>query len=141
MASFQHFQSQAEQQSRKPKFSDEVLSLSGLLEYADSAKKQSFDAVWRLQPLVKTYRDKVQQTSQAVVQAESNFEKDAEIPQSYVASLALVKESFAVHLASLEDWISVLAQKRESDSDEAISRVRQSGQQLETSLKSLSIPK
>jgi hypothetical protein len=141
MASFQHFQNQAEQKSRKPKFSVEALNLSGLLQYAESAKKQSFEALCRLQPLVKTYRDKIEETSQAMIQAESSLDGETEIPAAYTAALTLVKESFAVHLSSLEEWMSVLAQKRETQSEKAMAKVQQSGEQLEISLRGLSIPK
>jgi hypothetical protein len=140
MPSFQHFQNQAEQQSRKSKFPSEALSLSGLLQYVESAKKQSFEALCRLQPLVKTYRDKIEETSQAMIQAESSLDAETEIPVAYTAALTLVKESFQVHLGSLEEWMSVLTQKRESHSEEAMAKVKQSGEQLETSLKGLTVP-
>jgi hypothetical protein len=140
MSNFQHFQNQAEQKSNKPKFSTEALSLSGLLQYAESAKKQSFEAVCRLQPLVKTYREKIEKTSQAMIQAESSLEGETEIPAAYAAALTRVKESFAVHLGSLEEWMSVLTEKRESHSEKAMAKVKQSGEQLETSLKGLSVP-
>ena len=66
MSSFQHFQNQAEQKSKRPKFHNEALSLSGLFQYAESAEKQSFQALCRLQPLVKAYRDKIAETSRAM---------------------------------------------------------------------------
>lgn len=140
MPSFQHFQNQAEQKSRKPKFATEALSLSGLLQYAESAKKQSFDALCRLQPLVKTYHDKIEETFQAMGQAESTFEPEAELPGDYATALASVKASFEEHLRALAQWMNVLSQKKESQSEKAMTDVKQSGQQLETSLKGLSIP-
>jgi hypothetical protein len=139
--SFQHFQNQAEQKSGKPKFSNEALNLSLILQYAESAKKQSFQAVCRLQPLVKAYRAKIEEASQAIGRAESSFEKDAEIPESYAAALSLVKESFAVHLASLDEWMSVLAEKTESSSLGAVAKAKQTGEQLATALEGLSVPK
>ena len=140
MPSFQSFQNQAEQKSNKPKFSAGAFSLSGLMDYAESAKKQNFEAVCRLQPLVKTYRSKVEETSVAMAQAESSFEGEGDIPEAYTSALGSIKESFAAHLGALEEWMNVLTQKRESDSEAAIAKVKQSGQELETSLLGLSIP-
>lgn len=141
MPSFQHFQRQAEQKSNKAKFPNEALSLSGLMQYADSAKKQSFESLCRVHALVKTYRDKIQETSQAMIQTESSLGDGGEVPAPYAAAFALVKESFALHLAALDEWCAVLSQKRESESEAAIKKVKQSGEQLEASLMGLSIPK
>ena len=140
MPSFQHLQNQAEQNSNKPKFSNEGLSLSGLLQYAESAQKQSFESLCRLQPLVKTYRDKVEETSQAIIQAESSFDGEAEIPDAYTAALTLVKDSFAEHLGSLEVLMNVLTKKQELDTEKLISDVKKSGEQLGSSLEGLTIP-
>jgi len=140
MPSFQHFQNQAEQKSKKPKFANEGLSLSELLQYAESAKKQSFEALCRLQPLVKTYRDKIQETSSAMRQVESSLDGEAEIPAAYAEALSLAKESFAAHLGALEEWMGVLTQKKESHSEPVMTKVKQSGKRLESSLKGLSIP-
>jgi hypothetical protein len=138
MPSFQHFQNQAAQKSPTSKFSNEVLSLSVVLQYAETAKKQSFEAVCRIQPLVKTYRDKVEETSQAMIHASSKLGEEVEIPAAYSAALALVKESFAVHLGALEEWMSALAQKNESHSEKAMANTRHSGEQLESVLHRLS---
>lgn len=140
MPSFQHLQNQAEQKSNKSKFSNEAFSLSGLMQYAESAKKQSFDALCHLQPLVKTYRDKIAETSQAMMQTESTLGDEAEIPEAYVEALTQVKESFKAHLGALDGWMSVLSQKKESDSDQAIAKVRQSGDRLAASLEGLTVP-
>ena len=134
MPSFQHFQSQA----NKSKSPSQDLSLSGVLEYAESARKMNFEALCRVQPLVKTYRDKIRQTSKAMIDAEAALEGEAEIPAGYAAGLSAVKEGFTAHLGSLDEWMNVLAQKREADSERAIAQVRQSGQQLEMSLQGLS---
>ena len=138
MPSFQHFQHQADQKSAKSKFPNEVLSLSVVLQYAETARKQSVEALCRVQPLVKTYRDKVQETSQALVQAGSKLEEEVEIPATYTATLTLVKESFAAHLGALEEWMSAFAQKDESLSGKAMSSVQQSGEQLASALNRLS---
>lgn len=141
MPSFQHFQNQAEQKSGKPKYSNDTLTLSVILQYAESAKKKSFEALCGVRPLVKAYRDKIQETSQAMAQAESTFEDETEIPEAYAAALALVKESFALHLKALDELMSGLAEKSEAQAAGAVAKVKQSGQQLETSLKQLSVPK
>lgn len=140
MSSFQHFQNQAEQKSKRPKFHNEALSLSGLFQYAESAEKQSFQALCRLQPLVKAYRDKIAETSRAMSQAGDSLEGEAKIPEAYTASLAIVKQGFSAHLEALEGWMRVLADKRESDSKQAMADVKQSGKQLEASLEALSVP-
>ena len=116
------------------------LSLSGVMQFAESARKLNFEAVCRVQPLVKTYRDKIQATSKAILEAESALEGEAEIPAGYAASLSLVKEGFKAHLGSLDEWMSALGQKREADADKAMVRVQQSGRQLEDSLQGLSAP-
>lgn len=139
MPSFQHFQNQAEQKSQKAKFANESLSLSTILEYAESAKKQNFEAVCRLQPLVKTYRDKIGDTLQAITQAESSLGQETEIPPAYAAALTLVKESFAVHIQALEEWLKSLTQKTEPQADRAVVEVKQSGEQLESALQGLSM--
>jgi hypothetical protein len=138
MPSFQHFQNQAAQKSPTSKFPNEVLSLSVVLQYAETAKKQSFEALCRIQPLVKTYRDKVDQTSQAMIQASSKLGEEVEVPAAYTAALSLVKESFAVHLAALEEWMSAFAQKNESHSEKAMATVQKSGEQLGSALDRLS---
>lgn len=140
MSSFQHFQNQAEQKSNKPKFANTSLSLSVLLQYAESAQKQNFEALCRLQPLVKTHRDKVEETSQAMVQTESSLEGGEELPVAYTTALALVKDSFADYLGSLDEWMSVLVEKKESLSEKVLRQVKQSAEQLETSLKGLTVP-
>ena len=110
------------------------------MQFAESARKLNFEAVCRVQPLVKTYRDKIQATSKAILEAESALEGEAEIPAGYAASLSLVKEGFKAHLGSLDEWMSALGQKREADADKAMVRVQQSGRQLEDSLQGLSAP-
>ena len=141
MTSFHHFhQNQAQQKANKSKFATDSFSLSGLLQYAETAKKSSFEALCHLQPLVKTYRDKVMATSQAMIQAESSLGGDAEIPADYAAALNLVKESFKTHLDSLEEWMTALTQKNEPHSDKAIGSVQQSGKQLEKALEGLKVP-
>ena len=139
--SFQHLHNQAGQKSGKPNSSVEALNLSLLMQYADSAEKQSFEALCRIQPLVKAYRAKIEETSQAMGRAESSFAEQAEIPEAYAAALSLVKESFAVHIGSLDEWMTVLAEKKESDSSKAKSKVKQTGDQLATTLERLSVPK
>ena len=121
-------------------FSNEALSLSGLLQYAESAQKQSFQAICRLQPLVKTYRDKIEETSKAMIQAESSLGGEGDVPPDYAAALSLVKESFTAHLGALGEWMTVLTQKQEANSEKAIVKVKQSGAQLEASLKGLTVP-
>lgn len=140
MSSFQQFQNQAEQKSKGPKFANTSLSLSVLLQYAESAQKQNFEALCRLQPLIKTHRDKVQETSQAMVQTGSSFEGESEIPAAYTAAYTLVKESFSTYLSSLDEWMGVLSQKNESQSKKALEKVKQSAEQLELSLQGLTIP-
>ncbi len=138
MASFSHH-FQAQQQSNKPKFATETLSLSVILQYAENAKKQSFEALCRLQPLVKSYRDKIAETSQAMLSAESSLGSEAEIPVEYAAALLLVKEGFATHLQALDEWMGALAQKDDPLSGKAIERTKQSGAQLESALSGLTI--
>jgi hypothetical protein len=138
MANFHHFQNQAEQQSQKSKFPNEVLSLSVVLQYAETAKKQNFEALCRIQPLVKTYRDKVEATSQAMLQAGSKLGEEVEIPAAYSANLNSVKESFAVHLEALEEWMKAFTQKNEPVAEKAMTNVQQSGEQLESALHRLS---
>ena len=116
------------------------LSLSGVMQFAESARKLNFEAVCRVQPLVKSYRDKVQATSKAMLDAESALQGEAEIPASYAASLNQIKEGFTAHLGSLDEWMNALGQKREADADKAMARVQQSGRQLEDSLQGLSTP-
>ena len=138
MASFSHH-FQAQQQSNRPKFATETLSLSVLLQYAENAKRQSFEALCRLQPLVKSYRDKIAETSQAMLSAESSLGSEAEIPVEYAAALLLVKEGFATHLQALDEWMGALAQKDDPLSGKAIERTKQSGAQLESALSGLTI--
>ncbi len=138
MASFSHH-FQAQQQSNKPKFATETLSLSVILQYAENAKKQSFEALCRLQPLVESYRDKIAETSQAMLSAESSLGSEAEIPVEYAAALLLVKEGFATHLQALDEWMGALAQKDDPLSGKAIERTKQSGAQLESALSGLTI--
>lgn len=138
MHGFQHFQNPAEK-SQKSKYPNEVFSLSVVMQYAETARKQSFEALCRIQPLVKTYRDKVDETLQAMTKAGSALQEEVEVPDAYAAALALVKESFAVHLRALEDWMSAFAQKNESDSEKAMATVKQSGEQLESALNGLTV--
>jgi hypothetical protein len=139
MATFpHHFQNLAEQ-SNKPKFPTETLSLSGLMQFVESAKKQSFEALCRLQPLVKTYRDKVMETSQAMRQVEASLGEGGEVPASYAASLAAVKDGFDQHLGALEQWTSAMGAKDEAGCDSAIAYTRQTGAQLEAALQLLSL--
>ncbi len=138
MQSFHNFQNPSGQTSPTPKLPNETLSLSVVLEYAETAKKQSFEALCRVQPLVKTYRDKVEQTSQSMLQASSKLGEELEIPAAYTAALTLVKESFAEHLAALEEWTNAFAQKNESHSEKAMTTVQKSGEQLEVALNRLS---
>ncbi len=137
MHSFQHFQNQSSQQSPTSGFPNEGLSLSVVLEYAGTAKKQSFEALCRIRPLVKTYRDKVEETSQAMTEAGSKLGE--EIPAAYTAALPLVKESFAVHLSALEEWMSAFAEKNESQSEKALATVQSSGEQLKSALNRLTL--
>ena len=141
MPSFQHFQQQAGQKSAKPKFSNDTLNLSMILQYAESAKKQSFEALCRVQPLVKSYRDKIDETSKAMIAAESSLGGEADIPPDYAAAFSLVKEGFSGHLTALDAWMGVLMQKNESKAEDALVKVKQSGEQLEASLKGLEVPK
>ena len=140
MASFHHFQNQGGRTPQKSAIPNQDLTLSGVMQYTESARKLNFEAVCRLQPLVKTYRDKVQKTSQAMLQAESALEGEAEIPASYAAGLTQVKEGFTVHLGALDEWMTALGQKSEADADKALAKVQQSGKQLEESLQGLSVP-
>lgn len=140
MPSFQHFQNQAEQKPSQSRVPSGTFSLSGLLEFTDSAKKQSFAALCNLTPLVKSYRDKIEEVSQAMIQTESSLGAEAEVPAGYGEALELVKESFRAHLASLDEWMSVLKDKRESQSDQAIKAVKQSGERLQGSLQGLTVP-
>ena len=110
------------------------------MQFAETAKKQSFQALCGLQPLVKTYRDKIEETSQAMIQTESSLDED-EVPEAYAAALALVKESFADHLGALEELMAALTQKNESRAEAAMSKVKQSGDQLGNTLEGLSIPR
>ena len=139
MASFQHFQNQSGR-TQKSAMPNQDLSLSSVMQYAESARKLNFEAVCRLQPLVKSYRDKVQATSKAMLEAETVLEGEAEIPAGYASSLSLVIEGFAAHLGSLDEWMSALSQKREADAEKAMAQVQQSGRQLENSLRGLSVP-
>ena len=91
MPSFQHFQNQSGRTPQKPTMANQDLSLSGVMQFAESARKLNFEAVCRVQPLVKSYRDKVQATSKAMLEAESALEGEAEIPASCAASLSLIK--------------------------------------------------
>ena len=141
MPSFQHFQQHAGQKSAKPKFSNDTLNLSMILQYAESAKKQSFQALCRVQPLVKSYRDKIDETSKAMMAAESSLGGEADIPPDYAAALGQVKEGFAEHLAALDAWMGVLTLKNESKAEGALVKVKQSGERLESSLKGLEVPK
>jgi hypothetical protein len=138
MPSFQYFQNQPDQKSQKSKFPNDSLSLSVVLQYAETARKQSFEAFCRTQPLVKTYREKVAETLQAMVQAGSKLGETVEIPAAYAAAFSLVKESFEAHLAALDDWISAVGQNNESQADTAMASARQSGHQLESALEGLS---
>ena len=140
MPSFQHFQNQAEQKANKPKFANEALSLSGLMQFADSAKKQSFEAVCRVLPLVKTYRQKIDETAQAIAQTESSLGDQADIPPDYSSALNQVKEGFSTHLGALDDWMDVLNQKDESRAESAKAKVKQSGERLQASLQGLTVP-
>lgn len=139
MPSFQHFHSQAEQKSQKPKFSNDGLSLSVILQYAESAKKQNFEALCRVQPLIKTYRDKVKEVLLAMTQAESSLAQETEVPAAYAAAYASVSESFTLHLGALDEWTSGLTNKDEPQSEQAMAKVKQSGAQLEAALQKLSI--
>lgn len=130
MASFQYFQNQSAQ--------SQSLSLSVILQYAENARKQSFEALCRMSPLVKSYRDKVEETMRAMVQADSTLAEEAEIPPVYTAAFTLVKESFKAHLGALDESLGVFAQGDESQSDKVMADVRQSGQQLESALNNLS---
>lgn len=140
MQSFHHFQNQAQQKPKESKFSGGTLNLSGLMEYAGTAKKQGFEALCRLQPLVKTYQSSIKKAAQAMQEAESAL-GEAEIPPDYAAALIQVKESFAAHLKALDQWTKVLAEKKEAHSDKAMTSVKQTGKELETALEGLSVPK
>lgn len=111
------------------------------MEYAGTAKKQGFEALCRLQPLVKTYQDSIKKASQAMREAESALGEEAEIPPDYAAALIQVKGSFAKHLKALDQWMKVLAEKNEAHSDNAMADVKQTGKELETALEGLSVPK
>ncbi len=138
MASFQQFQHQAQLQSQKSTMPNDSLSLSVVLGYAETARKQSFEAFCRTHPLVKTYRDKVQQTSQAMSEAGSKLGEEVELPTAYSAALTAVKDSFALHLRALDDWLGAFAQKDEPSSLTAMASVKQSGEQLQAGLGQLS---
>lgn len=140
MPSFQHFQNQSGRTPQKPAMANQDLSLSGVMQFAESARKLNFEALCRVQPLVKSYRDKVQATSKAMLEAETALEGEADIPASYTASLSLIREGFTAHLGSLDEWMNALGQKREADADKAMAKVQQSGRQLEDSLQGLSAP-
>lgn len=138
MPSFSHhFQFQAEQ--NKPKFPNETLNLSLILQYAETARKQSLEALCRLHPLVKTYRDKVAETSKAMLDAESSLGAETEVPPTYTAALTLVKEGFAGHLLALDEWLSALTQKDDARAEKAMASTKQSGGQLEAALNGLSM--
>lgn len=139
MASFQHFHSQPGQNAQKPKFSNDGLSLSVILQFAETAKKQNFEALCRVQPLVKTYRDKVEEVSREMSKAESSLAEETEVPPTYAAAYAVVNESFAVHIGALDEWTSGLINKDESQSEQAMIKVKQSGGQLEAALSNLSV--
>lgn len=139
MPSFQHFQRQAEQSPQRQKYSNDVLSLSVILQYAESAKKQNFDALCRVQPLVKSYRDKVDGVSKAMRQAESSLVGETDVPPSYTAAYALVEESFSTHIAALDEWASSLTNKNAPQSEQAMIKVQQSGERLETALQNLTV--
>lgn len=138
MPSFQHFQGQADHRSSPAKLANEGLSLSVVLRFAETAKKQSFESFCRIQPLVKSYRDKVDETSKAIAQAGSQLEGEVEVPAGYAAHLALVQESFAQHLGALDGWMRALTEKDEPQSAQAMLQAQQSGQQLEAALQRLS---
>ena len=129
MPSFQHFQNQSGRTPQKPAMANQDLSLSGVMQFAESARKLNFEALCRVQPLVKSYRDKVQATSKAMLEAETALEGEADIPASYTASLSLIREGFTAHLGSLDEWMNALGQKREADADKAMAKVQQSGRQ------------
>ena len=139
MASFQHFHSQAGQNAQKPKFSNDGLSLSVILQFAETAKKQNFDALCRVQPLIKTYRDKVQEVSRSMAQAESSLSQETEVPATYAAAYAVVSESFTLHLGALDEWTNGLTNKDEPQSEQAMAKVKQSGEQLGAALSNLSV--
>lgn len=140
MPSFSHhFQFQAEQNQNKPRFAHETLSLSLIMQYAETAKKQSSEALYRLHPLVKTYRDKVAETSKAMLDAESSLGAETEVPPTYTAALTLVKEGFAGHLLALDEWLSALTQKDDARAEKAMASTKQSGGQLEVALSGLSM--
>lgn len=139
MSSFQHFQNQADPKSQKPKFSNDGLSLSVILQFAESAKKQNFEALCRVQPLVKTYRDKVEEVSREMSKAESSLAEETEVPPTYTAAYAVVNESFAVHIGALDELASGLTNKDEPQSEQAMAKVKQSGAQLEAALSNLSV--
>lgn len=139
MPSFSHhFQNPVDQKANRPKFGTETLSLSMLLQYAENAKKQSFEALCHLQPLVKSYRDKVAETSQAMIEAESSLGNEAEIPETYSSALSLVKQGFSQHIEALDMWMGALARKDSSRADQAAAETKQTGGQLETALQALS---
>ena len=138
MHGFQHFQNSTEK-SQKSKYPNEVFSLSVVMQYAETARMQSFEALCRIQPLVKTYRDKVQEASQAMSKASLTLQEEVEIPDAYAAALSQVKESFTVHLKALEELMSAFSTKNESDSEKAMASVKQSGAQLESALNGLTV--
>lgn len=141
MASFQQFQHQAQLQSQKSTIPNDSLSLSVVLQYAETARKQNFEAFCRIQPLVKTYRDKVQQTSRAMTEAGARLGEEAEVPPAYTAALGQVRDSFEHHLRALDDWMDGFAQKDEPRSVAAMASVKQSGEQLQTRLSQLASAK
>lgn len=139
MPSFQNFfPNQPGAKSQKPSFPNESLSLSVVLQYAETAKKQSLEAFCRTQPLVKAYREKVEGTLEAIVQTGSKLEEESEVPAAYAAGLSKVKETFKVHLAALDEWIRAFSQKNASQAEKAMAETQQSGRQLEAALQSLS---
>lgn len=139
MASFSHhFQNPTEQKTNRPVFASETLSLSTLLQYAENAKKQNFEALCRLQPLVKSYRDKLAETSQAMVEAESALGNETQIPATYGSALSLVKQGFSQHLEALDMWMGALARKESSQTEQAMAEAKQTGAELESALQALS---
>lgn len=117
---------------------NDSLSLSVVLQYAETAKKQSFEAFCRTSPLVKTYRDKVQQTAKAMDEAGAKLGEEAEIPAAYSAALSGVKEGFALHLRALDGLLEAFAQKDEAGAGTALASVKQSGEGLQSVLNQLS---
>lgn len=129
-----HFQNQAKSEVSSSSLAPDALSLSTVLQYAESAQKQSFEALCRMQPLIKTYRDKVIQTSQAMSEASTSLGVETKVPPAFIAALALVQEGFSGHIEALDEWMRSLTQKGDARVEPLMAKVKDSGARLEQAL-------